>query len=161
MATINGTAGDDVLAGTVGDDIINGGRGNDDLSDGDSRAGGAGSNDVLNGGFGDDRLTSSGGNDTLTGGGGHDIFEMWMGSGDSRTVHVTDFDPANDTLAFNYSHWDGALVTTATDQGVLFQYDRDGDGRFDVSVAVDTAEPVAMVDGRPDLSDWQIWGTGP
>lgn len=161
MATINGTGGDDMLAGTVGDDIINGGRGNDDLSDGDSRAGGAGGNDVLNGGFGDDTLSSSLGNDTLTGGAGRDVFSIGMGSGDTRTVHITDFDPATDVLQFNYNHYDSVPVTTATDQGVLFQYDRDGDGRFDVSVAVDTAEPVAVVDGQPDLSDWQIWGTGP
>ncbi|WP_052120040.1 calcium-binding protein [Inquilinus limosus] len=161
MATINGTAGDDGLAGTAGDDLINGGRGNDSLDDGDSPEGGPGGNDILNGGFGEDWLISTLGNDTLTGGAGHDVFSIRMGSGDARTVHVTDFDPATDVLQFNYNRYDGTLVTTATDQGVLFQYDRDGDGRFDVSVAVDTAEPVAMVDGHPDLSDWQIWGTGP
>lgn len=160
MATVNGTAGDDDLKGTTGDDIINGGRGNDRLDDGDL-SGGAGGNDVLNGGFGDDWLISNAGDDTLTGGAGHDSFAIRMGSVDGRTVHITDFDPATDVLQFDYNHWNGTLVTTATDQGVLFQYDQDGDGKVDVSVAVDTAEPVAIVDGHPDLSDWQLLGTGP
>jgi len=152
MAIINGTAGDDVLNGTAGDDVIAGGRGNDFLY------GGKG-DDVLNGGFGDDQLVSSEGNDTLTGGAGKDVFAVWLDRETGTSVHITDFDPAQDTLQFGYfpNYPADAIAVTATDQGVLFQYDRNGDGQADLSVAVDTAEPVDVSGGLNGLlSDWDF-----
>ena len=64
--TINGTAGDDVLAGTPGDDVICGGGGDDVLRGGEG-------DDVLFGGAGSDRLDGGEGDDTLLGGAGEDI----------------------------------------------------------------------------------------
>jgi Ca2+-binding RTX toxin-like protein len=67
MATINGTAGNDVITGTTASDEINGGNGNDRIN------GGAG-DDVIYGGEGNDTLTGDAGNDTLYGGNGNDGF---------------------------------------------------------------------------------------
>ena len=90
-ATINGTAGNDVIdmthtvAGqpfpTAEEDTLNGGAGNDILF------GGAG-NDVLFGGAGNDILDGGSGADTLTGGTGHDTFVYAPGGGADV---VTDF----------------------------------------------------------------------
>ncbi len=76
MATINGTAANDVITGTTADDIIDGGLGNDRIN------GGAG-NDVLTGGDGTDTLTGDAGNDTLYGGNGNDGF---FGGGGDDTI---------------------------------------------------------------------------
>ncbi|MEQ1669477.1 MAG: tandem-95 repeat protein, partial [Hyphomicrobium sp.] len=76
MATINGTAGNDVLTGTTLDDVIDGGAGNDRIN------GGTG-NDVLAGGDGVDTLTGDAGNDTLFGGNGNDGF---FGGGGNDTI---------------------------------------------------------------------------
>ncbi|HPG88081.1 MAG TPA: tandem-95 repeat protein [Hyphomicrobium sp.] len=67
MATINGTAGNDVITGTTANDEIYGGNGNDRIN------GGAG-DDVIYGGDGNDTLTGDAGNDTLYGGNGNDGF---------------------------------------------------------------------------------------
>ena len=77
MATITGTAGNDVLTGTTGDDVIDGGAGNDRIN------GGAG-NDIIYGGLGADTLTGDAGNDTLFGGDGNDGF---FGGGGDDTIH--------------------------------------------------------------------------
>ena len=77
MATITGTAGNDVLTGTIGDDIISGQDGNDRIN------GGAG-NDVVYGGLGVDTLTGDAGNDTLFGGDGNDGF---FGGGGNDTEY--------------------------------------------------------------------------
>ncbi len=101
MATITGTAANDVLVGTTladrieggaGNDRINGGAGDDDLfggigadtltgdagndrifgEDGNDGVFGGGGNDYIDGGIGDDNLFGDGGNDTMLGGSGND-----------------------------------------------------------------------------------------
>ncbi|WP_409261488.1 Ig-like domain-containing protein, partial [Pseudomonas putida] len=64
-ATLNGTAGDDVLMASNADTLLNGGDGHDVL------VGGAG-NDTLHGGNGNDLLIGGLGNDLLDGGAGND-----------------------------------------------------------------------------------------
>lgn len=59
MATINGTAGDDILTGTAAADVISGLAGNDILHGGDG-------NDVLYGGPGADQLFGDNGTDTAS-----------------------------------------------------------------------------------------------
>ncbi len=77
VATIVGTAGDDVLIGTNGpdvivglggNDIIKGRRGNDVICGGDG-------DDVLRGGRGADTLLGEGGDDTVKGGKGNDTID--------------------------------------------------------------------------------------
>jgi hypothetical protein len=73
-ATINGTAGRDVLRGTPGRDVMVGGSGRDKISGrggGDFICGGTG-RDLLKGGGGKDRLFGEAGRDTLLGGPGRD-----------------------------------------------------------------------------------------
>lgn len=77
MATISGTAGNDVITGTTTDDAIDGGAGNDRIN------GGAG-NDVVYGGLGTDTLTGDAGNDTLYGGDGNDGF---FGGGNDDAIY--------------------------------------------------------------------------
>jgi Ca2+-binding RTX toxin-like protein len=67
MATINGTAGNDVLRGTQATDSIFGFAGNDRLL-------GLGGNDSLNGGAGNDTLNGGIGIDTLNGGAGSNTY---------------------------------------------------------------------------------------
>ena len=73
MATINGTAGDDVLTGTADTDIINGLAGADQIN------GGLG-NDELNGGDGDDILIDLDGDNIFRGGAGADHITGGAGS---------------------------------------------------------------------------------
>jgi Ca2+-binding RTX toxin-like protein len=73
MASIVGTASNDVITGTVDPDLISGEAGNDRIN------GGAG-NDTLYGGDGTDTLTGDAGNDHLFGGAGNDGF--FGGGGD-------------------------------------------------------------------------------
>ena len=73
MATINGTAGNDVLNGSSGDDIIKGNDGNDRIN------GGAG-NDIIYGGAGADTLVGDAGSDAIFGGEGND--GIYGGGGD-------------------------------------------------------------------------------
>lgn len=94
MATINGTAGNDVITGTADNDTIYGGDGADRIN------GGAG-NDVVYGGAGNDTLTGDAGNDTLYGGDGNDGF---FGGGSDDTLYgengddVMNGDAGNDTI---------------------------------------------------------------
>jgi len=118
VATIVGTAGDDVLVGTGGDDVIvglggddviRGRRGNDiicggagddvirgNLGDdvlfgdaGDDRVIGSRGNDVLRGGQGVDDMSGKAGNDVLSGDQGADIIRGNNGE-DTCTVQVVD-----------------------------------------------------------------------
>lgn len=73
MATINGTARDDILYGTNSADTINGKSGNDILY------GGAG-NDTINGGAGKDQLYGEAGSDDLYGGDGNDTLQGGAGN---------------------------------------------------------------------------------
>ncbi|HSJ50610.1 MAG TPA: S8 family serine peptidase [Actinomycetota bacterium] len=68
VCTVDGTAGDDVLAGTNGIDVLCGKGGNDVLR-------GKGGDDILIGGPGDDRLIGGGGGDLLLGKGGNDLLK--------------------------------------------------------------------------------------
>ena len=72
MATLNGTAGADLLVGTAGADRIYGVNGNDTLS------GGAG-NDTISGGNGNDNIRGGTGIDLVYGGAGNDAFIFSLG----------------------------------------------------------------------------------
>ncbi len=85
MATITGTAGNDVLVGTALNDVMEGGAGNDRLN------GGAGDDEIF-GGDGTDTLTGDAGNDTLHGGNGNDGF---FGGGGNDTIYG---DAGDDTM---------------------------------------------------------------
>ncbi len=65
LATLDGTAGNDVLNGTSGDDVIAGG-------DGDDLIQGGGGDDLICGGDGDDTMLGGPGDDTLLAGSGSD-----------------------------------------------------------------------------------------
>lgn len=121
MATIIGTAANDVLAGTTladrieggdGNDRINGGAGDDDIfggrgadiltgdagndriyaEDGNDGVYGGGGDDFVDGGVGDDILFGDGGNDTLIGGDGNDRISGGIGN------DIIDGGTGNDTL---------------------------------------------------------------
>lgn len=90
VATIVGTAGNDVLVGTPGDDVIVGMGGNDRIltGDGDDIACGGPGHDFLKGQRGHDILLGGGGNDTVFGNAGADVLEggngndvLWGGVG--------------------------------------------------------------------------------
>jgi len=74
VATIVGTAGDDVLVGTAASDVILGRGGDDTVNGGGGRdvICGRGGADLMAGGAGDDWLLGMTGRDTLRGGRGHD-----------------------------------------------------------------------------------------
>jgi predicted outer membrane repeat protein len=74
LATIIGTAGNDILTGTNGSDVIAGLGGNDtiDGAGGDDIICGNAGDDTLKGGKGNDVLVAAGGNDRLEGGDGAD-----------------------------------------------------------------------------------------
>ncbi len=74
MATIPGTAGDDVLAGGAENDVITGLDGNDVLAGNDG-------NDSLDGGPGNDVLVGGRGSDTAVGGAGNDVIVWNNGDG--------------------------------------------------------------------------------
>ncbi len=71
---INGGAGDDDLFGGIGADTLTGDAGNDRIfgEDGNDGVFGGGGNDFIDGGIGDDNLFGDGGNDTMLGGSGND-----------------------------------------------------------------------------------------
>ena len=107
MATIDGTAGDDVLNGTNkadsiyagdGDDIINSGAGADYVEGGEG-------DDKINAGSGDDTLIGGAGDDVLNGGGGSDtfVFTFKVGSipGELTTVSFRDGGIPNGSSNFN------------------------------------------------------------
>jgi len=77
VATIQGTAGDDVIVGTPLPDVVSLGAGNDRFSD-------LGSNDLVCGGGGHDILSGDAGNDLLDGGSGKD--KIAGGPGDDRIL---------------------------------------------------------------------------
>jgi cysteinyl-tRNA synthetase, unknown class len=79
---LTGTGRADKLTGTAGNDTLLGGSGAD----------------TLLGGNGNDKLVGGAGRDNLTGGGGQDLFVFDSTSGKDR---ITDFNVADDTLAFN------------------------------------------------------------
>ncbi|MGH7791527.1 MAG: calcium-binding protein, partial [Thermodesulfobacteriota bacterium] len=93
VATIVGTAGDDVINGTAGPDVIHGLGGNDTIDgidSGDLICGGEGDdiligskgNDVLLGEAGNDDLRGGADNDTVNGGNGNDMLKGWDGNDD-------------------------------------------------------------------------------
>ncbi len=120
MATINGTAGNDVITGTTADDIIDGGDGNDRIN------GGTG-NDTILGGLGADTLTGDAGNDTLFGGEGNDGF---FGGGNNDTIYGEN---GNDTM-----YGDGANDTLFGGAGDDKLFGGTGDDRLDGGVGNDT-----------------------
>jgi hypothetical protein len=112
IATIVGTAGNDVITGTPGNDVIHGLDGNDlirGLGGNDVICGGRGNdtlfggpgNDVLFGNDGNDRLFGDAGNDRLHGAGGNDSLSGGTGNdnllGETGNDMLTG-DAGNDTL---------------------------------------------------------------
>ncbi len=94
LATLVGTAGNDVLPGTSADDVIVAGAGDDVIRDAggnDAICGGAG-NDVILGGAGDDLILGGPGVDAIDGGPGNDLI-----SGD-QGPDVLFGGPGNDTI---------------------------------------------------------------
>jgi Ca2+-binding RTX toxin-like protein len=91
---INGGAGDDELFGGIGSDTLTGDAGNDRIygEDGNDGVFGGGGNDYIDGGVGDDVLFGDGGNDTMLGGSGNDR----LTGGDGHDV--IDGGTGNDTL---------------------------------------------------------------
>jgi RTX calcium-binding nonapeptide repeat (4 copies) len=90
VATIAGTAGDDILQGTAADDVIIGQGGNDVIRGNDGAdiiCGGANNDDIdggqgsdqIDGGDGDDSAQGSGGNDIIAGGAGNDYLDGGVG----------------------------------------------------------------------------------
>jgi serralysin len=98
--SLNGGAGEDVVAGEKGDDTVVGGTGADTLSGGedDDNLLGGGGNDRLNGGSSADNLTGGAGNDVLIGGEGDDNFLFSTGSNYDR---IFDFSTTNDKIGIN------------------------------------------------------------
>ena len=82
VATIPGSAFDDVIKGSSGDDLAAGGAGNDLMNgkSGNDLLFGQDGNDTIEGGSGNDVLTGLSGDDQLQGGSGDDL--MLGGSGD-------------------------------------------------------------------------------
>lgn len=96
-------AGDISGTGNGLDNVIVGNAGNNRLD-------GAWGDDRLDGGAGDDILIGHVGDDVLTGGAGADEFRFESGGGADR---VTDFDVAQDRLAFGAGIAPGALTVAA------------------------------------------------
>lgn len=83
MATINGTAGNDVISGSAADDTLRG-LGGDDAIDG------GGGNDFIDGGAGDDTMSGGAGNDTyVVDSPGDVIVELGNEGSDSVTSFIT------------------------------------------------------------------------
>ena len=81
LATLVGTAGDDLLTGTPGPDVIVALGGNDTIngrSREDTICAGAG-DDVIRSGAGNDAIWGGAGNDTIRGGAGNDVLSGWFG----------------------------------------------------------------------------------
>jgi Ca2+-binding RTX toxin-like protein/subtilisin-like proprotein convertase family protein len=74
VATLDGTAGDDILNGTAGDDVIAAGPGDDLIN-------GGGGNDLICGADGDDTMLGGPGDDTLLGGSGGDTVSFGGATG--------------------------------------------------------------------------------
>ena len=112
MATITGTAADEILNGTNGDDTINGEGGNDILN-------GLDGNDTINGGEGTDELNGGNGNDVLQGNEGDDLLSG--GAGDDEIRGGLD----NDTVTYATA---AAGVTVDMSVGLLGEGVASGDG---------------------------------
>jgi len=86
---INGGAGDDDLFGGTGSDTLTGDAGNDRIfgEDGNDGVFGGGGNDFIDGGAGDDNIFGDGGNDTIIGGAGND--RLSGGDGDDTFIWRT------------------------------------------------------------------------
>jgi len=127
---IRGTAKNDSLHGLATDDVLIGGKGNDYLD------GGAG-------------------NDTLTGGAGSDVFIMREGGG---TDVITDFNPAEDLILFDYGAFPDAMFVGQlyegewTVEGTQFscvETDYDGDGTMDTVITVNGQDSVVILNCEP------------
>ncbi|MDQ1081377.1 hypothetical protein [Pseudoroseomonas cervicalis] len=152
---LEGNGGADILSGLGGDDRLVGGDGNDTLD------GGSG-NDFLEGGAGDDQLSGGDGDDTLSGGAGADVLVGGLGAdvlrggagadvfryqraaelaGDIiRDMEAGDLLSLSALGAFRFIGEDafsGAGMEIRFDGGTL-SIDQDGDGRAEITAAIDT-----------------------
>ncbi|WBV42797.1 M10 family metallopeptidase C-terminal domain-containing protein [Pseudoroseomonas cervicalis] len=141
-----GLGGDDRLIGGEGNDTLDGGSGNDFLEGGngdDTLVGGDG-DDVLSGGSGADVLLGGAGNDVLRGGSGADVFRYLRAAelqGDIiRDMEAGDLLSLSALGAFRFIGEDpfsGAGMEIRFDGRVL-GIDQDGDGRAEITAAIDT-----------------------
>lgn len=139
---IMGTDASDRLPGTGGADHIMAMGGNDVVS-------GRGGDDTVDGGSGDDRLSGERGRDILIGGTGADRFVFGPGDsarGDRRDV-IKDFVPGEDKIVLGdgardfigrngFTRTAGEVRVGAVDGVTVVQFDRDGNGRADLEIAV-------------------------
>jgi Ca2+-binding RTX toxin-like protein len=155
-AVVDLGGGNDIFTGGSGSDNVSGQAGNDTIL-------GLGGNDKLAGNDGNDTLIGGAGNDNLTGGSGQDFFTFNSPTGE-RTDSITDFNPADDTMAIDDVGFGGGLVvgtlletqfvlgTVAVDAsdrliynqstGALF-FDADGTGSAaQVQIATLTTKPI-------------------
>ncbi|SDY94207.1 Ca2+-binding protein, RTX toxin-related [Jannaschia faecimaris] len=154
--TVYAGAADDIVRGESGDDVLDGGAGNDVLEGGDG-------DDEIDGGVGNDRIEGGDGADTIRGGDGDDLIvgfdSVSIKDGDTT---VMEDDGADDLLIGGFGDdtilgGDGDDTIRGDDEfgncptgastyfeewaqdisNVVFYFDTDGDGVFDVQVKVD------------------------
>jgi Ca2+-binding RTX toxin-like protein len=111
MATIVGTAGDDLLAGGAGDDIITGLGGADIIDGGDGA-------DDIDGGDGDDSLYGGVGADILKGGNGFDFARYDTASAGVTVSLAAEVAGTGDALGDTFDHVEG-LVGSQFDDTLL------------------------------------------
>ncbi|AFZ45415.1 Hemolysin-type calcium-binding region [Halothece sp. PCC 7418] len=147
--TLNGDDGDDTLLGGTGNDTLSGGLGNDEMFGNRGR-------DTLTGEAGNDTLDGGADQDTLTGGPGADQFNFELlgdvpiqDGDDASDVFaggefdvITDFDPTEDTLAFDGDFFDNVDN---------FSVSEDGEGG--ANIAYDGSTFLNLEDVNPDDID--------
>jgi Ca2+-binding RTX toxin-like protein len=106
---LNGTNGGNTINGGTGADTIFGNGGNDTLN-------GNQGNDIIDGGTGNDVITGGSGSDTLFGGTGSDSFRFNSLTGFDT---IMDFNPAQDTLVFSRTTFQGLGNNTAINAGLI------------------------------------------
>ncbi|MCU7904910.1 MAG: hypothetical protein KZQ76_03480, partial [Candidatus Thiodiazotropha sp. (ex Epidulcina cf. delphinae)] len=126
--TLDGLAGDDLLAGHGGNDTLLGSEGNDTLqgNDGNDTLSGGNGNDTLEGDRGDDTLTGGLGDDVLSGGAGGDTYVI---AADGSHDIIQDYDNSNvdlDRIVFaeGITQADVSYRRTATD--LVVDINKDG-----------------------------------
>jgi RTX calcium-binding nonapeptide repeat (4 copies) len=161
MATINGTAGDDIIkfgptgnngtsqGSTTGADVISGGNGNDYLfsaSGADQLLGGNG-RDVLNGGTGNDRLAGGAGDDLLDGGAGYDMLRGGHGN-DSLVWDDKDFLGAWTNVANTFTPGSTPTFVLGAVQSATTQSTYSGNEDFDAIVVTNSVSGIIDMTGK-------------
>jgi Ca2+-binding RTX toxin-like protein len=137
MATITGSAADDVLLGTADIDVITGLEGNDVLA-------GLDASDAINGGPGNDVILGGRGDDTLVGDAGNDLFIWNNGDGSD----LMDGAGEADTQQVNGAPTAGDAFQVSADAGANTVFQRTSLGPFTL-----TMNNVEFLDVRGDGGD--------